>query len=209
MKCLIIFLQLNFFFSFSSSQNQIISEGETIEHCIEYNDEKTNCEICEDKYFPFFNNLICLPCNDSDYGQIGCTGKCNGSNFNRTHSVFCEEGGCKNGFYYLNGSCIRCPGCSNCTYHINTNNRKNNYKCYECESNEYILTQFGKCRHCHIPHCEKCHYSDDFYDSPFLTDTDYIWDLNNNKICDKCQEGYYISKNGRCEECREIPTEYG
>ena len=61
------------------------------------------CIECKSKYFLFFNNLLCLACDDKIYGQVGCGGNCDSSNYIVTRNVFCEENGCKEGYYNLNG----------------------------------------------------------------------------------------------------------
>ena len=50
---------------------------ETIDHCTKCDagENSDGCLTCEDKYFQFFNNLLCLLCNDSTYGQIAYVGK--------------------------------------------------------------------------------------------------------------------------------------
>ena len=113
-----------FLFNQISIYQDSICDGKAINHCTKCNsgENSDSCAICENKYFPFFNNLLCLPCNDSIYGQIGCEGNCDGSNYIKTRNVFCEEGGCKVGFYNLNGICRNCsegsPGCLKCIYEV-------------------------------------------------------------------------------------------
>ena len=124
---------------------------EVIDHCTKCNtgENSDNCEKCEDKYFPFFNNLLCLPCNDSTYGQIGCQGNCDGSNYVETRFAFCEEGGCKGGYYNLNGICMKCSEgadhCINCTYEVQEESTNGNFICHQCENNTYRLTEHGTC----------------------------------------------------------------
>ena len=166
-------------------------DGEIINHCIKCNDgeDSDSCATCENKYFPFFNGLFCIPCNDSLYGQIGCEGNCDGTNYAETRFAFCQKGGCKEGFYNLNGICLNCsigsPGCSKCSYEVQEEETEGNFKCYECISKEYRLTEFGECEHCSVKNCKKCHY---------INDTD--------AECDECIDGYYKSLNGECKECR-------
>ena len=68
---------------------------EEIENCKECGkgDKLSKCIKCIDKYFPFFNNLICLPCDDPIYGQFGCV-NCTEKN----NALICDKNGCKGGF---------------------------------------------------------------------------------------------------------------
>ncbi|MBO6242952.1 MAG: hypothetical protein J6O41_00045, partial [Clostridia bacterium] len=60
----LVFLLFN---HIATSQDSAICDGKTINHCTKYNSGENldGCAACENKYFPFFNNLLCLPCNDS------------------------------------------------------------------------------------------------------------------------------------------------
>ena len=90
----------------------------TIEHCIECDsgENSGSCSKCENKYFLFFNILICLRCNDNLYGQIGCSGNCDRTNLVENRKPLWEENGCVEGYYNLNGICMKCSygseGCS-------------------------------------------------------------------------------------------------
>ena len=154
---------------------------EVIDHCTKCNtgENSDSCEKCEDKYFPFFNDLLCLPCNDSTYGQIGCQGNCDGSNYVETRFAFCEKGGCKEGYYNLNGICMKCgkssPNCINCTYEVQEESTEGNFICHQCENNTFRLTEYGTCEKCYIAYCEICHYN------------------NTKAVCDKCYNGYYLN----------------
>ena len=188
---LLVFLLFN---QISSSQDFVECDGKTINHCTKCNsgENSDSCAVCENKYFPFFNNLICLPCNDSIYGQIGCEGNCDGSNYIKTRNVFCEEGRCKEGFYNLNGICKNCsegsPGCLNCTYEVQERQTKEDFICHQCVNNEYRLTEFGTCEHCKMDYCKICHYNENYTAS----------------VCDKCNDGYYINSNGECNRCYRV-----
>ena len=176
--------------SIISSDNLFKCE-ELIKHCIECDPEENSyiCTRCEDKYFWLPDNKTCIPCNDPLYGQIGCEGKCDGSNYGKSRIIFCETGGCQEGYYNLNGSCIKCnissPGCSKCIYEVREDKYEGNVICNECENNEYNLTEFGNCEHCSFPNCEKCHYTDNY----------------TKQECDKCVENYYIAKDEKCKQC--------
>ena len=88
--------------------------------CTKCKTDSEGCAKCEDKYFPFFNDLMCKKCDDATYGNIGCGGTCDGSNYIEKRNIICEENGCKEGFYDINGICFKCsygsPNCSKCSY---------------------------------------------------------------------------------------------
>ena len=69
-------------------------------------EEIKKCKICNDKYFPFLKGLLCLPCDDEIYGNIGCGGNCDGSNYEFTRNIMCEKDGCKDDYFNLDGICF-------------------------------------------------------------------------------------------------------
>ena len=103
---LIIFLFLNII---NVSLTQSNSCGD-LKDCYECSpSEKSDiCPFCNDKYFSFFNGLLCLPCNDPLYGQVNCEGKCDGVDYKNKRIPNCEEKGCKEGYYNINGNCTKC-----------------------------------------------------------------------------------------------------
>ena len=169
-----------------AQESGVICGGKAIAHCTKCSsDNSDTCEICEDKYFLIPNGLSCVACNDSTYGQIGCEGNCDGSDYTRTEFAFCEKNRCKKGYYNLNGLCFECgkgsPHCSKCIYEVNKDETEGKFICQECESTKYGLTQFGICKLCSMANCKSCHY------------------INNSITqCDICDEGYYKSANGEC-----------
>ena len=187
----------NFFFYyliyllFWKSNSLKCGENE-IENCLKcgIGDKINTCEICNNKYFLFYNNLMCLSCSDPLYGQIGCVGNCKLSSTNNTN-IICDKDGCKEGFYNLNGICIKCYEtgyypCKTCTISLDKDNYKK-YNCTKCLSNSYILTSYGECLGCYISYCNKCHYDD-----------------LSEKICDECREGFYPDNSRqRCKECHD------
>ena len=151
--------------------NSLKCGGEEIENCEKCGTgEKANtCIECKDKYFLFFNNLYCIPCNDPLYGNVGCVGSCDSTNYLKDSNIMCNE--CKEGFFKLNGFCLDCtygsPGCKRCSLKINERNQVE-YICNECFSNEYRLdSSSGKCYHYGKNNCKKCHF-----------------DKENNSVCD-------------------------
>ena len=71
----LIFLLL--LFSWITVSNASIDcNGTTIDHCVECDSSINSnlCSKCEDKYFLFYEDNSCKPCNDAEYGQEGCEG---------------------------------------------------------------------------------------------------------------------------------------
>ena len=165
----------------------------TIEHCIECNSGENagSCSKCENKYFLFFNNLMCIPCNDNLYGQTKCSGTCDATNLAKNRIPFCEQDGCVEGSFNLNGICMKCSdgseGCSKCTYNIEANSNKRILKCLECINNQYILLEKGECLKCFKRNCKICHYEN-----------------NTEEVCDVCEKHYYISSDGECKHCYNV-----
>ena len=194
-KILFVLCLLNFAFT---AKEVVECDGKIINHCKKCNsgENSDTCALCEDKYFSFFNDLLCLPCNDSTYGQIGCEGNCNGTDYINSRFISCEKGGCKEGYFNIEGICLNCsegsPHCINCTYEVQEEATEGNFICHECESNEYIINRFGECEHCKIDNCEICHY-----------------EKNTREECDKCISGYYKTSYGECKNCRYVDIYWG
>ena len=117
-KYLIIILFLSLFHHIFNLQ----CGEEYIEHCeICSNNagEIGTCAKCEDNYFPFLSNYLCLPCEHKIYGAPGCKGNCKIDN---DKHFKCDEFGCKEGFYSLDKFfCMNCnsessPFCAKCSY---------------------------------------------------------------------------------------------
>ena len=176
------------------SKEDIQCDGEIIENCIQCNtgEDSDSCATCEKNHFSFFNNLLCLACNDSIYGQVECEGNCIFSNYDSLYGfVDCEKNGCKEGYYNYEGMCLTCSsrnkGCLKCSFEVQENKTSENFTCLECdtESKEYRLLESGLCEKCYLSECLKCHYDDIF----------------NESICDQCYEGYYLDTKGKCQSC--------
>ena len=187
----LIFLLL--LFSWITVSNASIDcNGTTIDHCVECDSSINSnlCSKCEDKYFLFYEDNSCKPCDDAEYGQEGCEGNCNGTNYEKDGFPFCEKEGCKEGYYNFDGQCKECSkesqGCGKCSYDVPENMTEGEFKCLECESDEYLLTDSNKCEKCRISFCDKCHYN------------------GTKEECDKCQDNFYINSEGECSRCRTI-----
>ena len=221
MKNILIIILVIYIFLFSkintlSQLKSLKCDEEEIENCKkcgtgEFSD---TCAECEDNYFPFLFNYLCLPC-DHLYGDSGCLGKCY---INNNLAVTCDEFGCKDGFYSINKkTCINCNSfntancvkCSNLPPAGKTPDETDEriFKCHECINDvEYRIDSFGKCRNCLLNHifCTQCHYLENSLTS----------------VCDKCFYDYYlrygvcvkcrkkIINNGKCRYCTDIDTDY-
>ena len=152
-------------------------KGETIDQCItcDTGEDSDSCSKCEPGYFPFLGNYFCLACNDSTFGQKGCIGNCDGTNFTTNKYAYCEEDGCAEGYAYHDGVCYNCAqkitGCSKCIYKVSEYLTYGNFTCLECRSNQFKL-QYDECEPCEMDGCDLCHYNENYTE----------------KICDKCDE---------------------
>ena len=171
--------------------------GETfIDNCKECGkgEEFNSCGICEPGYFPLLENLFCFPCDDLQYGQEGCKGECDGSNFYSSGFVTCIE--CKEGYYNSEGKCLRCDfessGCLSCSYEKEKDSDDKKFKCQKCLNNvEYRIYDNSKCVKCNqiLDNCDKCHF---------------VENEDNNAICEECFDGFYLNEDGECIECENI-----
>ena len=48
-------------------------------------------------YFLFENK--CYKCNDKEFGNIGCIGECDGTDYETKRNIICEENGCDDKYY--------------------------------------------------------------------------------------------------------------
>ena len=149
----------------SFSLNYEIYE-QNVENCQKYTcEDKGNCqkeeikicEICNDKYFLFLKGLLCLPCDDETYGNVGCGGNCDGSNYEEIRNVMCEKDGCKDGYFNLDGICYPCSydseNCAKCSYSLN-----NDFVCLDCLNKTEYQLRNGKCEKCWMPNCDECYF---------------------------------------------------
>ena len=192
----LFFLCLIFASQFLLSR-QLLCGSKNIEHCLECNNEYEICAKCEDKYFPLYGGgLTCVSCNDTMDGQIGCEGKCDASRIIDTRIPLCEENGCKEGYYNVEGICYPCsinsPNCTKCSYLATSENSGKWFTCLECEGGKNGIFRphiDGKCYECFILHCLQ---------NGYIPGT-------NDCLCKKCEDGYYLSNsNHTCKPCGNI-----
>ena len=179
--------------------NSLKCKNRTIEHCNKCASgiNGDTCAQCEDTYFPLYANLNCIKCDDEIEGQKECGGKCDSSKYSTIYTVLCEENGCKEGYYNIDGICFECSigseHCTNCTYIAPLGSQKKKFKCLLCEGGLYgiyrIWESDGKCHTCDglIPNCIQCHYENG----------------TNKAICDKCVDDYYVDPitKSKCNKC--------
>ncbi len=169
---------------------------ENINNCLECGkDDKSNtCGTCEADYFPLLENLLCFSCDDPIYGQAGCKGSCDGSNYVTSSFAYCQE--CKEGYYNIEGICHMCnegsPGCVNCTYEKDeTDNNIMKFKCNKClNEREYRINENSRCVKCNeeLSNCLHCHY-------------EISNDGNYRAVCDDCARSYYLNSDNKCVYC--------
>jgi len=171
---------------------------EIIDHCIQCGtgENSETCAQCESNYFLFLFNYLCLPC-DSLYGDVGCNGNCH-----KNGNIFtCDENGCKEGYYNVNGVCFQCdqnsPNCVKCNYlppegYSVTDTNERIFKCKECISNEYAIINYA-CHKCYIGNCTKCQYIEN----------------STNSTCIKCNDNFYINSTGGCSKIYTINSTGG
>ena len=150
--------------------NSLKCKNTDIEHCkiCASGENEGTCEQCEDTYFPLYANAYCIKCDDKVDGQVGCGGKCDSSKYQTIFNVLCEENGCKDGYYNVDGICDKCNKsseyCTNCSYIAPPGSEKKEFKCLDCEGGLHGIYRVweinGTCHTCDglIPNCTKCHY---------------------------------------------------
>ena len=187
MKTLIFLISLLIF-----SANSLQCGVENIENCLECDigSKINSCRKCEDNYFLFLDNVLCLPCDDQKYGQIGCNGKCSSiiDYDSKQRDIYCLDD-CKEEYFKVNNICKPCStgisNCRICEYDPPTGiNNLANLKCTACSSNQYILQNDDKtCQRCPILNCNLCY-------------------KGVNIICYSCNSGYYRDEDyNLCNAC--------
>jgi len=163
-----------------------------IPHCLKCGtgNDYNKCVLCEDKYFLFFHNLMCMSCNDQTHGQIGCGGKCDGSQYEKHRMPLCNENDCFPEFYNMEGICFKCSQndthCLKCSYESQNGSKEKVFKCLECDDPDYqvLNKKDGKCKKCHVDNCKKCYF-----------------DENDNDACMECEKDFYVDSNKKCSKC--------
>ena len=193
MENIILFLLLLIFNVLFVRGNILKCGDRQIQNCRECSQTENldSCSICEDEHFSLLENLFCIPCNDSIFGQVGCKGECDSKDYALSGFVYCKE--CKEGFFNLEGICHPCdtesPGCTECTYEYGENSGNKIFKCQKCiNDEEYRIDTNHKCVKCNqiLDNCKKCH---------FLKDKDF------QAECDECLDGYYVNQYKTCSSC--------
>ena len=177
---------------FINSINCLNCGDRNISHCLKCGkgEDDNKCALCEDKYFLFFHNLFCKPCNDSLYGQIGCDGYCDGSQYEKARMPLCNENDCNLQFYNFEGICIKCtnayPHCLECNYNYLNGGKEGIFQCLKCVKPYYKVfnNKDRKCYQCHVINCKRCYF-----------------DENDNDACDECLMDYYVNENKTCSKC--------
>ena len=161
-----------------------------IDNCKECgkDEEMDTCAKCEAQHFPLLENLLCFPCDDPTFGQIGCLGECDSTDYTTSGFAYCEK--CKEGFYNLEGFCYQCeigsPGCIKCTYEKEIEQESKRFKCQQClNEQEYRLNDAFRCEKCNefLENCNKCHF------------------FGEQALCDECNSGYYVNSDDTCSSC--------
>ena len=188
----------------------------TIENCIECGtgENSDKCSVCQEKYFLALNGEVCIKCDDSYYGMVGCSGTC--TLIKENANVKCQEDSCKTGYYELApGYCAICSltdqNCIECEYLKD----KNEFKCQKCKD-YYFPNEDGICEECQSEKCKKCSNKDFCLecDNGFTAYPDGICYSNienceigvystekSSPICTKCNRDYYVDIEGLCQKC--------
>ena len=66
---------------------------EEIDHCAQCGtgENSDTCVKCENNYFLFLSNLLCIPCDHEYYGNIGCGGNCDSSKYKEINNIFVKK----------------------------------------------------------------------------------------------------------------------
>ena len=189
-KLIIIIMIINIFLVKSDS---IQCGNHQIDNCKEcgQGEDSNTCAKCEAEHFPVLENLLCFPCNDSIYNQVGCKGECDGKDYSHSGFAYCQE--CKEGYYNLEGICKNCekgsPYCKECTFEKELDSENKKFKCQKClNEEEYRMDANSICVKCNtfLNRCKKCHFirNDGF-----------------KAECDECDNNYFIDSNKNCTLC--------
>jgi len=75
-----------------------------VAHCSVCDYDLEICTKCEDNYFVLYGGTECVKCDDKDFGQPQCDGKCDDSRYDEIGKVLCDN--CKEGFYSIEESVL-------------------------------------------------------------------------------------------------------
>ena len=195
--------------------NTLQCDDEQIDNCAVCSTEegKTGtCAKCEDNYFQFLFNYLCLPCDHDLYGDQGCQGNC----WRYDKGIFkCDEFGCKEGYYSLDKSvCWNCgfgsPNCAKCSnlppapYNADETDKRI-FTCNECtDTTNYRIFDDGRCHHCYKQNCSLCHFYEDTTKS--VCDRCFYDHYLCGEDCKKCP--HYPIYRGYCRQCTDDITDY-
>ena len=177
--------------------------GQEIENCKNYNSINRTCSECYETHFLYNHDLMCIPCNDINLGDVGCEKNCI---MHENDFLECDEDSCYDGYYNLEGICINCtytsPNCTKCERKKipGRENEGKLFKCLECKGEKdlvnYVSQIDGQCHRCKdfvtrewSGHCNKCKYKSN---------------IENKIICLECEDGYYINLNETCTKCHNV-----
>ena len=199
-----------------SMQLALKCQENEIENCIECKtgDNSDKCSLCEVKYFLALDGEVCIKCDDSYYGMVGCAGSC--TFMKELSNVKCQEDSCKTGYYEIvPGYCSICSlideNCLECDY-LKTNSE---FKCKKCKEH-YFPNNDGLCELCEEEDCLKC--SDKNFcieckegKTAYPDGKCYLNIENckigvystekNSSICIECNRDYYPDFDGICQKC--------
>jgi len=131
-----------------------------------------------------------MSCNDPLYGQIGCGGNHDGSQYEKYRMPLCNENDCFQEFYNIGEVCFKCnensPHCSECSYSNLNGSKEKIFKCLNCDEPDYkVLNKKDvKCHKCFVNKCRKCYF-----------------DENDNDACEECELDYYVNQYKACSKC--------
>ena len=168
-------------------------DGRNINYCKKCGEGMLSdtCTQCEKKSFPLFNNLACYKCDDEKYGQVGCIGECDSSQYISTKNTICKE--YKEGYYNVDGFCTKCSigseNCIKCTYESLAPNQAKEFKCLDClgglKGKYRVSSDYKTCITCYVPYCLKC----------------YFVEGEMRAECEECIPNYYVNSQGTCSLC--------
>ncbi|CAD5111534.1 DgyrCDS837 [Dimorphilus gyrociliatus] len=165
----------------------ILCSTTQIANCAEFDYDGTNCKCtkCMDNFQLKSDKSACINCQATTAGAVANCKVCEVIGSLTVSVSKCKE--CIAG-YILNsaGNCIQCPvsplTCSECRIDPADITRT---LCLSFGCSSYALNDADfTCVYCGKTNCAIC-----------------VRDVNNNDICLKCENGYYMDDKGNCEPC--------